>query len=230
MITAAAGPSSARGDSGALLDAFLARLLAVLVGSTDSLPLFDRDVGQLAHALTDVLAHLGVPVRRISAEPVLAKGLIESLPSFSDAPMDEVLDARRALSPTLARFRAAIARFSDRLQLDTLAQPAQSEIALLYRQEVAPALEELHEMQKDLRLGHQLARHSVISGRDITKPVLGLVLASAIDVDAIVRALLALTPTAADIAGRVIGERHEIGARRRENQFLFLYEADRRLQ
>jgi hypothetical protein len=228
-IVAATRKASERVPTDRILDRFLERLISILLGNEESLPLFDNTVTNLAKSLVEVLHHMRLVPQPVGVEPALATGLIESLPTFPEAPMDEILGAREALQPALARFRATIASASGTVQMDALDDRLGAEVATLYRRDVAPALQELLELQSDLKLGHQVARHAAQSGKDITRVVLGLILATAIDVDGLVRALIALTPSAADIAARVIAERREIELKRRANRFLFLYDVGRRL-
>ncbi len=226
-ITAATHTASGAPDP--MVEAFKERLIGTILGASTALPLLDSDVRSLAQSMRDVLVAMGVTARPVPPDPAVAAGLLEALPSFPDAPMDEILDARRSLEPALVRFRAAIARVAAETPLDVIAQPIDAELATLWRRDVSPAFQELREFQEQLRLGRQLTRHAIDSGKSISKPVLGLLLASSIHMDELVKTFAALLPTALDIAARVAAERRRLERERRVNPFVFLYDVERRL-
>lgn len=89
-------PDAAPAARQEILDRFQERILALLASSTQSQPLFDDNTGRLAEGLAFFAQKLGASVV-LPAEPALAGALIETVPSFPDAPMDEILDARRRL-------------------------------------------------------------------------------------------------------------------------------------
>ncbi len=226
-ITAAMHRGSGAPDP--MLEVFKERIIGTILGGSTALPLLDSDVRSLAQSMRDVLVAMGVAARPVSPEPAVATGLLEALPSFPDAPMDEILEARRSLEPALVRFRAAIARVTAQTPIDVMAGPIDAELAALWRTDVAPALQELRELQEQLQLRRELTRHAIESGKDISKPVLGLLLASNIQMDELVKTFAALLPTALDIAARVAAERRRLERERRANPFVFLYDVDRRL-
>lgn len=86
-----------------------------------------------------------------SSEAVLGAGLIARLPSFTEIPMNEVLDLRRDLEGPLVRYRSAVAGLRSQ-ELDPYS-PARDEIIdLVWRQHVAPALLEIEEDLKSTGL------------------------------------------------------------------------------
>ncbi len=103
-----------------------------------------------------------------SSEAVLGAGLIARLPSFTEIPMNEVLDLRRDLEGPLVRYRSAVAGLRSQ-ELDPYS-PARDEIIdLVWRQHVAPALLEIEEDLKEHGLIRELARSLSADVRDVIK-------------------------------------------------------------
>src|SRR5438132_6376222 len=103
------------------------------------------------------------------------------------------------------------------------------EVGVLYRRDVAPALEELKEIQHDLHLDRELVRHGLGATKEITAGALALTALQQLDVDAAAKALAALAPAAGRIGHGILEDHRAATERRRKNRFVFLHELKRRL-
>lgn len=200
-------------------------LLRLLDPGAGSEALFDDTTGDLAGTL---LHMVGGSARSVPREPALASELIGTVPAYAQAPMKEILDARRALREPLIRFRAAVATFSQQVSAIPPGPEFRREAAELYRREVAPRLLELEEVQREMRLDRQLTRHTLASGNAAVAGVIAFAAVNWMDADTVIRAVTAATPVAAKVAHDIIEERRELSGRKRENRMLFLYELARR--
>jgi hypothetical protein len=143
--------------------------------------------------------------------------------------MSEILDARRALRRALPRFRSAVVIFSQELAALPGDASFEREVSVLYRRDVAPALEELREIEHDLRLDRELVRRGLGATKEVTAGVLALTALQQLDVDAAAKALAALTPAAGKIGHGIFEDHRAAGQQRRRNRFVFLHELKRRL-
>jgi hypothetical protein len=213
-----------------ILETFQGRLLALLSPGSPSEPLFDQNVRPIVEGLAHFAERAGLSVTRPSSETAIANALIGTVPTFPDAPMSEILSARRALHLPLARFRSAIVSFSREVAELPGDATFEREVAALYRRDVGPALEELRAIENDLRLDRELVRHALKANSEVRTGALALVALRHFDVDAVVSALVALTPAAAKIGSGILEDHRAQGVVRRQNRFLFLHELGRRLR
>lgn len=200
-------------------------IIRLLEPGSGSQPLFDATIGDMAHSLVK-LARVGGADADVDfgREPALATQLMGTVPAYVDAPMSEILDARRALREPLIRFRAAVSSFAETVAAIPPGPDFEQEVALLYRKTVAPELLQLEEIQRELRLDRELVRHTLAAGKDAVAGVVAVAAVRAMDLDAIAQAVAAVAPAGAKIASSILEERRELGQRRRENRVLFLYE------
>ena len=213
-----------------ILETFQERLLALLSPGSPSEPLFDQNVRPIVEGLAYFAERAGLSVVRPSSETAIASALIGTVPTFPDAPMGEILSARRALQPSLVRFRSAIVSFSRELTKLPGDAKFEREVSELYRRDVAPALEELKAIESDLRLDRELVRHGLKATNEVRTGALALAALRHFDVDAIVSALVAAAPAAGKIGGGILEDHRAQGIARRQNRFLFLHELKGRLR
>lgn len=166
-----------------------------------------------------------------SAEAVLGAGLIARLPSFTEIPMDEILDLRRDLQGPLVRYRSAVAGMRSQ-ELDPYSPSRNEVIDFVWRQQVAPALLDIEEDLREHGLIRELARSLRADIRDVVK---GLPLRSALAVaggsaaqfdetiQAAAAAVFGLIPTISDAGANRRDARREIARR----DFYYLYRLNR---
>lgn len=203
-------------------------LIRVMDPSARSLAMLDGFTGGLARSLRDIVANVGVTLSA-PAEPAVAGRFIGTLDAFPEAPMDEILSARAALAAPLQRFRSAVSTLSKDVASGTLDPTFDRDVDRLYRDRVAPALEELREIEEDLKLRTQLQRGVATSGTSILKATVAIAAVHASTPDVLAQVIAGLAVPVGTILSAVAKDRRALQEKKRANQFLFLYEADRRL-
>lgn len=116
----------------------------------NSYPLFDEQSNNLmAAAVRAKIVNLSDADQRKIRHAGISDNFIQRLPSFEMASVDEILDIRKELDPSLARFRSKMISYSDSIQTMPWDNDFEAESSLLYYQEVAPAVTEIREMAQD---------------------------------------------------------------------------------
>lgn len=172
--------------------------------------------GIIADAQLDTTTHAGVASR-----------FIGWMPAFPDADLNTILAARRALRAPLIRYRSAVIGLTRDMQGSPIDDEFEGRVRDLHIQHVQPALLEIEELSHDLGLkaGVGKAMQSG-AGRRVVGAAVGF---AAADLAGIPPMLLSTFAVTVDIAAQVMRERKEIKRSQRENQFFFLYKADRTL-
>jgi len=116
------------------------------ISDDSTYPLFDNATGNLVAAgIRSKGAE--VPVLGIDRgkQAELASYLLERLPLFEKASVDEILDIRKELDKPLARFRGAIINFSEDIKSTPWGRDFPPEADRVYLRDVKPALLDLEE-------------------------------------------------------------------------------------
>jgi hypothetical protein len=200
----------------------------VLGPSATTHPMFSEMTRGLARAMVQEGKIEGAelaPATRAS----MAGQFISALEAFPDAPMDVVLDARAKLRGPLRRFRAGVSRISrDLRDVDALDPRFRTATDELYREHVAPALEEIETLTQEMGLLPVLRHAMPGSARDLA--VIALAITNLGGVDELAKLASGTATAAADVIGRAAARRSELGRERDRNEFVFLYEAGRELR
>ena len=116
----------------------------------NSYPLFDEQSNNLMGAAvkSNIIKLSDVDKRKIT-HAGFSDNIVQRLPSFDQAPVDEILDIRKELNPSISRFRSKMISYSDTLQTMPWDKDFESECSMLYYQEVAPAITEIDELSRD---------------------------------------------------------------------------------
>ena len=115
-----------------------------------SYPLFDKQSNDvMSAAVRAKIINLSDTDQRKIRHAGVSDNFIQRLPSFEMASVDEILDIREELDPSLARFRSKMISYSDSIQALPWDDDFEAESSLLYYQEVAPAITEINEMAQD---------------------------------------------------------------------------------
>lgn len=117
-----------------------------------------------------------------SRQVALAANLIERLPVFDEASVDELLDIRRELADPLIRFRRAVIMFSDAIRTAAWDSDFEYEIQNLFAKEVAPAVSAIEEDVRANRIRERILdkalddkdRLALTAGGLVARPSLGL--------------------------------------------------------
>jgi hypothetical protein len=213
----------------------LERVVEVIGPSEDAYPLFDAQMMDLVRKL-DALRDRQA-VGRAATEPHLAALFMGKMDSFPDARMDEILDVRRELNASLVRFRSAVAGMAREMQETPLDDGFKREASALYRERVAPAILEIHEIEKERGLFRQIARQATLGEAkpDVSATIatIGLAATQYSSLPSLATAIAGLSGPTLSSAYRLLAavkrERDRLDAERRKNKFVFLIEADRKL-
>lgn len=128
------------------------RVMNQAVSNSWTYPLFDEEIGGIVSA--------GVREGAITVSEAgmtrgkhisLAADLLERLPLFDRATVDEVLDIRRELDKPLVRFRKAIVNFSHTIKAAPWDQEFMTEADTIFHRDIAPAVEEVEELVRSNR-------------------------------------------------------------------------------
>jgi phage antirepressor YoqD-like protein len=213
------------GDEGddALFEAYMARLRELLK-TGHAYPLLDDQTGDLVRAAVNEGAwEFGATARRRGKQVTGAARLMERLPAFPDASMHEILDIRERLRPPLVRFRAAMIEMERLIDAAAHDEEFGSEIADIYLEKVAPALQEIDEAVQDDKYLRQLAGALVGDAKTYVSGGLSLAVAMFAQVPDLVAVATGLgvgATTAAVQAGWRSAERQRQTER---HQLFFLY-------
>lgn len=142
------------------------RHISEAVRNGKTYPLFDDQTGSLVRAgiKEGIITITDAGVTR-GKHGSLATNLIERLPLFDHATIDEILDIRRELDRYLVRFRAAIIGYADTIKSAAWDADFEIEAEQVFRRDVAPAVVALEEAVKAnrylMQLLHRLATKSL---------------------------------------------------------------------
>jgi len=116
---------------------------------SSSYPLFDETSnGLMRAAIREKVICLSDHEKQKITHAGVSDNFIQRLPSFEEAPVDEILDIRKELSAPLIRFRSKMLSYSEGIQALPWDDDFQAECSLLYNKEVVPAVLEIDEMTK----------------------------------------------------------------------------------
>lgn len=115
-----------------------------------SFPLFDETSNHLMKSAIEArVINLNESEKRKIIHAGVSDNLIQRLPSFDSASVDEILDIRKELNDPLVRFRSKVQAYSENIQAVPWNDDFENECSLLYYQEVAPAILEIDELTKE---------------------------------------------------------------------------------
>jgi hypothetical protein len=203
---------------------WLADLVVEIVAPTSPrYPMFDdAPAGLLAAMIREGRA----PGARLgdATKPALASRLVGRLDAFPDAPMSAILEAREKLAAPLIHFRRAIATMQVELESIPLDEDFEGGVRDTYEKRVAPALEELEDVARQLRTATLLGRELLAgTARTGDEAAISFITATVAELPGL--AALALGIGLDVGASSVYKRRSELKERQMENRLLFLYEA-----
>lgn len=115
-----------------------------------SLPLFDEASNELMRtAVKSKIINLSESEKRKITHAGVSDNLLQRLPSFDVASVDEILDIRKELNHALVRFRSKVIAYSENIQVLPWDDDFEHECSTLYYQEIAPAVLEIDELTKE---------------------------------------------------------------------------------
>lgn len=96
-----------------------------------------------------------------SLRAAVGTGLVERLPTFPDAPMEDVLEAREELAEGRAAYRSSVKELAAKLQSSALEPTLPSEIDELWHDTVHPALKDLRKTVNTTRIAWKAGKRLV---------------------------------------------------------------------
>ena len=112
-------------------------------------PLFDEETGSLvATGIREEIIKVSESAVNRARHSGLAGQLLQRLPSFEDASIDEILDIRKELDRPLVRFRSAMISFSDGIKSAPWDDDFPADAETVFRRDVAPAIMEIEDEVK----------------------------------------------------------------------------------
>lgn len=154
-------------------------------------------------------------------------GLVERLPTFPDAPMSQILEAREELANGRAQYRASAKNLADKLQSSALEATLPSEIEELWHDEVCPSLENLRKTASKTRVAVETVKRLATEGYGL--PTVSVAIANIPD-------LATMLPTAggfAAAAGRVVaagaGAAFKARSAVRHHDLVYLLDVEKKL-
>ena len=118
-----------------------------------SLPLFDEQTSSLIDA--GVRAGIIVPNESAKTQAKhsdLAASLLERLPHFEGASIDQMLEIRGELDRPLVRFRSALIKFSETIKTAAWEKDFPADADIVFRRDVAPAILDIEDATKSNKL------------------------------------------------------------------------------
>ena len=213
------------------VESWIAVLLDRLQDRSTRLLFDDASAELVLDLIADGRVQATEPNLRLARQAALGAGLIARLPAFPKAPMDELLGLRDDLSGPLIQYRGAVVNYSKEMP-DVLGKDLQFEVAQLWEEQVAPAVQEIEQRLVDHAWVRELWRSSN------TKDLMRFLYVSTASVGAAaltdVRAFLIGTaaaaaqvavPAAVDAARRSGQELRDV----RGHELYYLFETNRQL-
>lgn len=115
-----------------------------------SLPLFDEASNNLMRAaVKSRIINLSECEKRKITHAGVSDNLLQRLPSFDTASVDEIIDIRNELNDPLIRFRSKLITYSENIQSLPWDDDFEYECSTLYTQEIAPAVLEIDELTQE---------------------------------------------------------------------------------
>jgi hypothetical protein len=137
--------SSGEWDNDKIIKEFVG-VLQQTISDGSTYPLFDAQAGDLIRLGLEAgkfaVSESGVARGKHSG---LAANLLERLPLFEEASVDEILDIRRELEAHLVRFRSAIIKFSEDIKTASWDADFAFEADQVFQRDVEPAILEIEE-------------------------------------------------------------------------------------
>jgi hypothetical protein len=206
------------------------------VEGTGSYPLFDDPMGMIVQAgvLFGELKPSEGAVRR-GKQIGSAASLLQDLPHFDSATMDEILDIRRELEHPLVRFRSAIIRLTEGISSVPWDSDFPNDVDQLFHREIHPLIVDIEAAIRANSYMRALTSRVASDPKRFFSPMgfavpagLSIVATGHAGLFQLLAAIVGLAPAgvnALDIRSEIARKREEI----ERNQMFFYYDTKRRL-
>jgi hypothetical protein len=181
---------------------------------------FLREAGDYADGLPAVADNR-------SRRTAVGAGLMERLPTFPDAPMSHVLEAREELADGRAAYRESVKELASKLQSSALDETLPSEIDELWHDVVRPKLEDLRKSATATRVGAETAKRLFTEGYGL--PTLLVAVANFTDLAAALPTPAAAAAAAVRIAAAGAQEAFRAHSTVRRHDLVYLLDVNKKL-
>lgn len=203
-----------------------------------SIPFFDEASNSLMRtAMNSKIISLSESEKKKITHAGLSDNLIQRLPSFDTASVDEIIDIRKGLDGPLIRFRSKVLSYAESIQSLPWDDDFEYECSMLYDKDVAPAVQEIDELSRENSFVRNLTG-KIASDEKLWESVPGLVISVAAAgiipsfTDAISADTAILATGGAWAAQKIVATYKEHQEKKREiskKDLFFYYKAGKRL-
>lgn len=162
-----------------------------------------------------------------SRRAAVGTGLVERLPTFPDAPMSHVLEARDELAESRARYRASAKCLAEKLQSSALDPTLPSDIDELWHDEVGPSLDELRVTASKTRVAVETGKRLVTEAYGV--PTIAVAVANIPDLASMLPSAAAAAGATARVAVAGAAEAFKARSAVRQHDLVYLLDVDKRL-
>lgn len=110
-----------------------------------------------------------------TSRAAVGAGLVERLPTFPEAPMSHVLEAREELADGRAAYRSSVKELADKLQSSALEPTLPSEIDELWHDTVRPTLKDLRQSVSATRIAWETSKRVITEGSGLPSILVAVV-------------------------------------------------------
>ena len=218
------------GDTDAFINDFM-NVIGQTIADASTYPLFDDQTGNLAKL---ALQEGKLPVSPGSAirkrQVSLAANLIERLPMFDLAALNEITDIRKELERPLVRFRGAIVQFSEKIKAESWDDDFATEADMVFYRDVEPTVSEIEDaVRSNTYLRNLVSSYVDTSLKVLSGYGLGVLLSQLSALPSISQIALIGSVPAASVAYTKYNEWRDNQEKIEQNQLYFYYSARQKL-
>lgn len=206
-------------------------VLSQAVSDENTYPLFDDQIGDLMRLAVKEgeiqVSQSGIARGKHSA---LAANLIERLPLFDEAEINEVLDIRQELSRPLKRFRSAMIKFSEGIKNASWDKEFSYDAEVVFIREIEPAILDIEDAIKSNNYLANLTRK--IISNPLTLPAgsaLGVLMSPLSELPMLITTSLGVGTSASIVAYDAYKEWKQNNLKTEQNNLFFYYKAKENL-
>lgn len=201
--------------------------LSEALAEPGSYVLLDEATAEFLRALEDSSAAMPGMAGTRWRRAAVGTGLVERLPTFPDAPMRDVIEAREELAEGRAQYRASVKGLADKLESSALDATFRSEIDELWHDEVRPSLENLRRTASKTRVAVETGKRLLTEGYGL--PTILVTIANLGELSAMLPSAAALAAAAGRVAAAGAGEAFKARSAVRHHDLVYLLDVDKKL-
>lgn len=209
----------------------LVKFLGQTISDYNTYPLFNDEIGNLVK--------LGIKEDKIKVSEhgiargkhsALAVNLLERLPLFDEAEINEVLDIKRELERPLKRFRSAMIKFSEGIKNASWDEEFSYDAEIIFIREIEPAILDIEDAIKSNNYLANLTRKIIDKPLTLaTGSALGILMSPLSELPAFVTTSLGIGTSASIVAYDAYKEWKQNNLKAEQNNLFFYYKAKKNL-